>query len=106
MIEEAERNPTFWDADELATELVISFAKRQAQGLTTIGSTDIDKAGREQRQAEKSKERSTARRRKSGAIPRAEYLAKAESRTQPWITLGISKRTYQRCKAQAAKAAD
>ena len=66
-------------------------------GLTTIGSVDVDKDGRERRQGELSKERSTKRRRNRGSVPRAEWLeANSKSRTEPWKQLGISKPTYYR----------
>lgn len=98
LIQRVEVNPQKWTADEMAQELGpwLTFEVRQALGLTTIGSVDLDKAGRLQRRAENSKERSTEKRRRSGAVTRAEYEAKSESRTKPWLALGISRATYKR----------
>jgi hypothetical protein len=95
-----------WSADELAHELglhVMPFAVRQALGLTTIGSIDVDKDARERRRTANQKENSTAWRRRHGAVPRADYLAKAASQAKPWLALGISERTYYRRKAREAQ---
>jgi hypothetical protein len=106
LIDRVEANPRMWSADELAHELglyIMPFVVRQALGLTTIGSLDVDKKGRECRQKEISKQRSTNRRRKSGKVPRAVYLAShVANRTKPWVALGISKATYYRRKAREA----
>lgn len=102
LIRRVEVNPRKWKADELAHALgvFLTFAVREALKLTTIGSVDVDKVGRKQRRAERSKARSTDRRRKGGAVARAEYEANSESRTKPWEAEGISKRTYYRRKAR------
>ncbi|KJC59376.1 hypothetical protein UP10_17820 [Bradyrhizobium sp. LTSPM299] len=105
LIRRVELNPRKWTADELAYDLglyVLPFVVRQALGLTTIGSLDVDKKGREKRQVELSKDRSTERRREAGAIPRSEWLAKnTASRTEPRVPMGISKATYHRRLRQA-----
>ncbi len=103
LIERVAANPTTWKADELADELgyILPFSVRQALGLTTIGSFDVDKRGREQRRAANNKNNSTEWRRRNGAVPRAEWLAaNSASRDQPWLELGISKSTYYRRKAK------
>jgi hypothetical protein len=70
---------------------------RQALGLTTIGSFDVDKRGREQLRATNKKNNSADWRRRKGAVPRVEYLAANNaSRDEPWVPLRISKATYYR----------
>ncbi|GEC52651.1 hypothetical protein ABIF38_005694 [Bradyrhizobium japonicum] len=97
-----EADPRKWTADELGQEMQLPFETRQALGITTIGAFDLDKAGRELRRKRCKKQAEAERRRKRGAQPRAEYLAThSENRTKPWLALGISKRTYQRRKANA-----
>jgi hypothetical protein len=107
LIERVAANPRTWTADELAHELgyILPFSVRQALGLTTIGSIDVDKKGREQRRAGKHKDNSTKWRRRHGAVPRAEYLAKnSTSQDEPWVPLGISRATYyRRLKAQTER---
>jgi hypothetical protein len=106
LIKRVEADPRKWSADELAHELglhVMPFAVRQALGLTTIGSIDVDKDARERRRTANQKENSTAWRRRHGAVPRADYLAKAASQAKPWLALGISERTYYRRKAREAQ---
>lgn len=56
--------------------------------LRTIISTNIAK--------ERHAERSTVRRRKAGAIERAQYEAESISTKKPWEDLGISRRTWYR----------
>jgi hypothetical protein len=101
LIKRVEVNPRKWKADPLGVELRLPFELRQALGITTIGSFDLDKDGRKMRRAQISKERSAARRRKNGAISRSEYLARAEYQTKPWQALGISERTYYRRRKNA-----
>ncbi len=105
LIDRVDADPRKWSADELARELglhVLPFAVRQALGLTTIGSIDVDKSGREQRRAANSKTRSETRRREGGAVPRSEWLlANNASLTKPWVALSISKATYYRRLRQA-----
>jgi hypothetical protein len=97
LIDRVEVNPRKWNADEMAQELGITFAVRQALGLTTIGSIDVDKAGRVKRRADLKRGSEAERRRKNGAVSRAEYLAAhSESREEPWKLLGISRATYKR----------
>jgi hypothetical protein len=107
LIDRVQSNPRTWSADELAHELglhVMPFAVRQALGLTTIGSIDVDKAARKRRRAANKKESSTARRRRNGAVSRSEYLAvNVASQTRPWVALGISRPTYYRRKALEAQ---
>jgi hypothetical protein len=107
LIDRVDANPRKWTADELAHELgvaVVPFSVRQALGLTTIGSIDVDKAGRELRRSANSTNRSTERRRKLGAVPREQYLAaNTANRDQPWLALGISKPTYYRRKKRDAQ---
>jgi hypothetical protein len=100
LIERVAANPRKWTADELAHELgvaVLPFVVRQALNLTTIGSIDVDKEGRERLRGEKSKDRSTGYRRANGQVSRAEYLAaNSKSRDQPWVSLNMSKSKYYR----------
>lgn|GEM_PF-3764573 len=91
-----EANPQKWTADELANELGpwLTFAVRQSLGLTTIGSIDVDKAGRKERRNELKKQRETNRRREQGSVSRAEYEANSKSRTKPWKPLRMSRAKY------------
>jgi hypothetical protein len=84
----------------MAEELGLVFELRQALGLTSIGSIDVDRAARAKRRAEIKKERESERRRNDGSMSREEYLARSKSRTKPWEEMGISRRTYERRKAR------
>jgi hypothetical protein len=95
--------PLKWKADALAHKLGVTDAIRTALGLTTIGSIDVDKAGREQRRATNSTARSEKRRRQDGAVPRSEWLlANNASRTKPWIAMGMKRSRYYELKQQGA----
>jgi hypothetical protein len=97
LVERVEADPRKWTADSLAHELGITFAVRQALKLTTIGAIDLDKAGRKQRRNDRKAEKETQRRRKNGAVPRADYLAaNSKSRDEPWVALNMSKSKYYR----------
>jgi hypothetical protein len=96
LIERVEANPRKWIADELAVELGLPIATRDALGLTTIGGTDLDKVGRAKRRKDRRREERAQHRRKNGAVTRAEYLAQSKSRTKPWLADGVSRSTWER----------
>jgi hypothetical protein len=102
LIDRVDANPRTWTADELAHELgfyVLPFSVRQALGITTIGSIDLDKAGRERRRVGKKRENNTAWRRRNGAVERSEWLATNNAnQTKPWIALGMKRSWYYECK--------
>lgn len=103
LIERVAGDPRKWDADQLAAELGLTIAVRDALGLTTIGAVDLDKAGRESRRAEKSNDRRTKNRRKDGVVPRAQWLAQ-NCKGQPWVPLGMTKSKYYRLGLHKAEA--
>lgn len=97
LIERIAEDPRKWTADELAAELGITIAVRDALGLTTIGAVDLDKAGRARRRAQKSNDRRTKNRREQGVVPRAQWLAEhCKSKSEPWAPLRMSKSKYYR----------
>jgi hypothetical protein len=87
-------------ADQLAARLGVSMVLRNKLALTVIGAIDCDKesrsARRKARKLARDKERQQQRRRAKGAKLRAEYEARALSRTKPWVAEGISRRTWER----------
>ena len=100
-------------ADTLARFMGLKYADRKRIGrahgkaIRTIGAIDATKAERkamrkaEQRLADKA--RQEANRRAVGAKPHAE----SASRTKPWVTEGVSRRTwYRRQSAQMARGTD
>jgi hypothetical protein len=94
-----EANPRKWNADEMAQELGpwLTLEVRQALGLTTIGSVDVDKAGREKRREDRKRQEREDHRRNDGVVPRAEYLAAhSKSRDELWKPLGMSRAKYYR----------
>jgi hypothetical protein len=88
------------NADEAAAQWRISYAQRQRLGLRTIGSYNVNKAGRKRlatkRRRERDRQRKAVERRASGKDERAVYLAGCLSRTKPWEAEGISRRTWER----------
>jgi hypothetical protein len=87
-------------ADTLGKLLRLSYADRQAWGITTIGSYDVTKSQRSelslQRKREQDRESKKNARAKQGRKPRPEYEANSLSRTRPWEKLSISRATYYR----------
>jgi hypothetical protein len=74
----------------------LTFAVRQYLGLTTIGSIDVDKAGRAKRRKERKRAERAEHRRKNGAVTRAEYEANSDVRREPWKAQSKSRATYYR----------
>ena len=88
--------PIRWSADKLGKRLNLTEAERQRLKITTIGAADVDKAERLARRNERKRLREQERRRAAGAKTRTEYEAQSISRSKPWETLGISRRTWYR----------
>lgn len=96
LIAEAITRPKRWRADKLAWRLRLTAAERKTLRITTIGAIDAPKSQREHDRLERERQRKQAKRRATGARPRAEYEAKAISRQEPWKAAGISRRTWYR----------
>lgn len=88
--------PIRWRADKLARRLNLFEQERQKLVITTIGAVDVDKAARLARRREKARLRQKQQRRANGAQDRDEYEARSIARQKPWVTLGISRRTWYR----------
>lgn len=106
LIKEADDNPKFWSAQDLAEALQLTEKRRSDLNIRTIGSVDMTKRQRKARRKEQNTERRSATRRAKGVKPRAEYEAASLSRTKPWEGI-CSRRTWERRrKAGDASAAD
>jgi len=85
-----------YSADELADILHVTYAERERLRLWAFGACDmtrderLDRAKADKRK--KDRERAKLRRQKRGAKPQEQSLSK----TQPWVPLGICRRTYER----------
>jgi hypothetical protein len=90
--EEASITPKHLSADNLARFLGVTYAKRQALRLTTIGSIDIKKRARKELRKRRDRMAKEAKRRARGMRPQSESL----SRAQPWRELGMSRTTWYR----------
>jgi hypothetical protein len=90
-----------WRADKLAWRLRLTSADRATLKITTIGSIDKAKSQRWHERRERARAAKEERRRATGAKARADYEAAALSRQQPWLELGISRRTWYRRDRQA-----
>jgi hypothetical protein len=68
--------------------------------ITTIGAFDVNKRQRaklrKERKRIRDRQRQARKRAERGAVPRAEYLARSLTRTQPWKPHGIHRRTWER----------
>jgi hypothetical protein len=89
---EASRTRKHLTADNLARFLGVTYAQRQALGLTTIGSVDIKKRARKELRKRRDRLYQERRRRQQGARPQSEAL----SRTKPWEAMNLSRRTWER----------
>lgn len=89
-------NPLRWKADTLAVRLSLTADERTRLGIRTIGAIDQTAAERETIRQTTARQQKEASRRAAGAIPRGEYLGKSVQSQQPWVALGISRRTWYR----------
>lgn len=92
-------NQRHWKADALAWRLRLTREERTMLGITTIGAIDMAKAARTKRRRDRDRARKAAKRKAAGAIPRSQYEAGSVEKTRPWITEGISRRTWYRQRA-------
>jgi len=83
------RKPT---ARELGDRLRLTNLERERLRLWTIAPYDLNEQERLEQRRAKKRTRMRELRQLRGAKPRAESL----SRTKPWLTLGISRRTWER----------
>jgi hypothetical protein len=79
-------------ADNLAKFLGVTYAQRQALGLTTIGSVNVRKRARKEMRKRSDRLAKEAKRRAAGMRPQSESL----SRTKPWEAMKMSRRTWYR----------
>jgi hypothetical protein len=90
------RDPRLEDGQTLGDALRLSYEDRAYLRITTIGSFDVDKAGRTKRRnarrRQRDKERQARKRAERGAAPHAQ----SARRLKPWIAEGISRRTWYR----------
>jgi hypothetical protein len=91
-----------WRADKLAARLGLQDEERARLRIRTIGATDMPTAERAKRRKRRAREVKAAARRAAGAKSRTEYEAASIARTQPWIIIGISRRTWYRRRPQTA----
>jgi len=96
IISASKRGRPLYKADDLGEYLRLTDRERTAWGIRTIGGHDVSKRQRALRCKQKAKERQARFRQQRGATPHARSL----SRTKPWETEGISRRTWERHRKQ------
>jgi hypothetical protein len=96
MAEHAIMHPRKYMADTLAEKLGVTEALRAHLGFTTIGASDLTRAERNKARRKRKTDAERDRRRRNGAVPRAQYRANSLSRSKPWEAEGISRRTWER----------
>ncbi|MGJ4888989.1 hypothetical protein ACQR1Y_12385 [Bradyrhizobium sp. HKCCYLRH3099] len=94
MIDSIIRKPRFWHADPLGKLIGMTFARRTALALTTIGCPDMPKKKRAELRAAKEVARRRESRRDAGAMPREEFERTSIERQKPWIAMGCSRSTW------------
>jgi hypothetical protein len=96
-------HPKRWKADALAWELGLTAADRARLGITTIGAIDENKSARKKRRKVQARKRMAKMRRKQGLKSRKAYEDQSLENTVPWISEGISRRTWYRHRALALR---
>lgn len=97
LIERVIRKPRKWGAAALGRALRLTREERKRLKITTIRAFDVSDDDMKANRDASEKERLRARRRKAGAVDRAEWLeANSATRNKPWEALGIGRATYYR----------
>ena len=100
--------PPRYTADQLASRLGTTYARRQKLRHTVIGAVGIDKAERARLRNERDRERARRRkelqRREAGRPTRQQYLAEAALKRQQWELAGVSRATWYRGQANGKNA--
>jgi hypothetical protein len=104
IIEEASTIRGYLSADGVAEFLRVSYAKRQALRLTTIGAVNVKRCDRKVIRRIRDKVKKEQKRRAAGVRPRSEYEAISLSRTKPWRVVNMSRRTWERHRNKARDA--
>src|SRR5262245_19272926 len=90
-------------AEELGRLLHLTNAERERLKLWRIRPVDMSAEQLAQQTKERERIRRAAQRRKKGIRTREAYLAELEGRPRPWLTEGISRRTWERRRKQCRK---
>lgn len=94
-------HPYKFTADTLAEKLNLTYAERQALGITAIGAIDVDREERERLRRQRSREKEKQKRRANGAVARDLYEEGSCESWRPWKDQGISRSTWYRRRAAA-----
>lgn len=98
IIEAARTTRCCRSADNLSRWLRLTYKRRQALRITTIGAFDVVKRKRTEQRRIRDRLGAERRRRARGVEPQSEGL----SWTKPWEALGICRRTWERRRAAVA----
>jgi hypothetical protein len=102
----AEKGHCFFRAAYLGEKLQLTAAVRDELKIKTIDACDETREQRQERvkarRRERDREVKRTKRAAEGRSPRQQYEAVSLSRTKPWEAEGISRRTWERCRARDA----
>jgi hypothetical protein len=99
--ERAIRQPIKLKADTLAAKLGVTDALRVALGFTTIGACDLTRAERDKAKKQRHAAAQRDRRRRNGAVPRAQYLDQAKVLRAEAAALGVTYDALRKRKRRA-----
>lgn len=96
LIERVLANPLKWKADTLGRALGLTLVERTALRIVTIAAVDVTREELHELNKRKHAAREKMRRRKAGAVVRAEYETGSAARAEPWRAMGMSRRSWYR----------
>jgi hypothetical protein len=96
IVDKASTGHWYPSADGLARYLGVTYDERQTLRMGSIGSVNVNKAERKEIRRVRDKVKRRQKRQAAGVRPRAEYEANSLSRSQPWRTMGMGRRTWYR----------
>ena len=98
--------PRWLKADAIGKMIGLTAAIRKQLRIKTIGAIDMTARERKQMRIKNKIGRQKQRRREAGMMPRDEYERNSLEKQKPWVTLGISRRTWFRRQKERFATAD
>lgn len=97
LIDRVIQKPRKWSAKTLGRAMRLTQEERKRLGITTIRAFDVTDEDMKANRVASESDRHRKRRRKAGAVDRAEWLEiNSAARNKPWEAQGISRATYYR----------
>lgn len=96
LVDDIIRDPKWLKADAIAKKIGLTITTRKLLKIRTIGAIDISAAARAKIRAARKVAAKRKKRREAGMTPRDEWERYSLQKQKPWVTLGVSRRSWYR----------